>query len=156
VQLDDASTAMTRLLCAMPDPESVWALEKHLVGLEQVDLQVEHLVHGGMCARTGLIPAGTVLTGALTNADNICVLFGDITVTTDDGPRRLTGFHVLPARPGFKRVGVAHEDTHWTTIFKTEQTDIEAIEDEMTVESSRLLTRRAELGQNKRPPGLEA
>lgn len=126
----------------MASPEAVRALEQEMLKLPQVDLSTSHVVHGGMCARTILIPAGTVLTGALTNMDNMCVMAGDITVTTDDGTVRLTGFHVLPARAGFKRAGVAHADTYWTTIWPTDLADIKAIEDEMTNESSMLQTRR--------------
>jgi hypothetical protein len=132
----------TDIVTGMPDPESVRQLEDHLIGLPQVDLGVTHVVHGGMCARTGMIPAGTLLTGAMTNCDNICVIHGDITVTTDDGPMRLVGFHVLPAKAGAKRVGVAHADTYWSTLFVTDKTDIRDIEDQMTGESNRLLTRR--------------
>lgn len=130
------------LIHCMPSPEKVRELEHALMDLPQVDLDTAHVVHGGMCARTILIPAGTVLTGAQTNADNICVMCGDITVTTDDGPLRLTGYHVLPARAGFKRAGVTHVDTYWTTIWPTELTDIDAIEDAMTHESEQLQTRR--------------
>lgn len=126
----------------MASPEAVRELERHMMQLPQVDLSTEHVVHGGMCARTILIPAGTVLTGALTNCDNICVMQGDISVTTDDGTVRLTGFHVLPAQAGFKRAGWAHSDTYWTTVWPTQLTDIAAIEDEMTSESSLLQTRR--------------
>lgn len=122
--------------------ESVRALEEHLLTLPQVDLSTTHVVHGGMCARTILIPADTLLTGALTNCDNICVLHGDITVTTDDGPQRLQGFHVLPAKAGAKRAGYAHADTWWTTIWPTALSEIDEIEDEMTGESSQLQTRR--------------
>ena len=118
-------------------------LESELLGLPQVDLSTTHLVHGGMYARTILIPGGTLLTGALTEMDNICVLYGDITVTTDKGTQHLQGFNVLPAKAGAKRAGIAHADTWWTTLIPTELTDIEAIEDSMTSESDRLHTRRA-------------
>jgi hypothetical protein len=131
------------LMGSMPSPESVRAMEAHLLTLPQVDLAASHVVHGGMCSRTIFIPAGTVLTGALTNIANLCILSGDITVTTDEGPRRLTGFHVIPAKAGFKRAGVAHADTYWTTIWPTQLSDIEAIEDEMTSESASLQTRRS-------------
>ena len=138
----------------MASPEAVRELERHMLQLPQVDLSTENVVHGGMCARTILIPAGTVLTGALTNCDNICVLHGDISVTTDDGTVRLTGFHVLPARAGFKRAGWAHADTYWTTVWPTELTDIKSIEDEMTDESSLLQTRRDGIVY-ERPAALE-
>lgn len=139
----DAST----FLAGTPSLDAVRDMESLLLQLPQVDLATSHLVHGGLSARTIFIPAGTVLTGALTNLANLCVVCGDITVTTDDGPQRLTGFHVLPAAPGAKRAGVAHADTWWTTIHRTDLTDIAAIEDEMTGESERLATRRDLLGQ---------
>jgi len=127
----------------MPDPARVCELEDAvLLGLPQVSIETTHVVHGGMCARTIFIPAGTVLTGALTNCDNVCVVCGDITVTTDDGPQRLTGYHVLPAQAGAKRIGLTHSDTWWTTVWPTALADIEAIEDEFTSESQRLATRR--------------
>lgn len=147
----DHALAPANLLAGMPDPESVRALESIMLQLPQRKLDVSHVVHGGMCARSMFIPAGTVLTGALTNCDNICVVFGDITVTTDDGPQHIVGFHVLPAKAGAKRAGVTHGDTWWTTIHCTEYTDIAAIEDEMTSESSMLLTRREGIEYEQTP-----
>ena len=126
-----------------PQLEAVRRVEQALLQLPQVDLQTSHVVFGGMCARTILIPAGVMLTGALTNMDNICIMCGDISVTTDEGTVRLTGFHILPAKAGAKRAGYAHSDTTWTTIWPTDLTDITAIEDEMTSESAMLQTRRA-------------
>lgn len=133
-------------LGGMPDPAAVAALERAALQLPQVDLSTTMTVIGGVCARTILIPAGTFLTGALTNIDNVCVMVGDITVTTDEGAMRLTGHHVLPAAAGAKRAGLAHADTYWTTIWRTDLTDPQAIEDEMTGEAGMLQTRR---------PGIE-
>lgn len=130
------------LLSAMPDPEAVRAVEQRLLDMPQVDLSTEQLAHGGIAARTILIPAGVMLTGAETEIDNVCIICGDITVTTDDGPQRLTGFHVLTAEAGFKRAGFAHADTYWTTVWRTDLTDAERIEDEMTREPHLLQTRR--------------
>lgn len=126
-----------------PALDAVLRLEKDLLKFPQIYLETSHVVHGGMYVRTIFIPAGTVLTGALTEMDNVCVMYGDITVTVNDGEaRRLTGFHVLSATSGAKRAGVTHADTWWTTIIPTDLTDIEAIENEMTGESSRLQTRK--------------
>jgi hypothetical protein len=95
-----------------------------------------------MCARTIVIPAGAALAGAKTNLDNICVVSGDIMVTTHNGPMRLTGTHVLPAAAGYKRAGVALSETTWTTIWPTELSDITEIENEMTDEAEKLQTRK--------------
>jgi hypothetical protein len=121
---------------------SVAELESLLLTVPQVDLSTSNLIHAGMCSRTIFIPAGVMLTGALTNIDNICITSGDITVTTDEGTVRFTGYHVLPATKGNKRAGIAHADTYWTTVWKTDLTDITDIEDEMTCESEMLQSRK--------------
>jgi hypothetical protein len=101
-----------------------------------------------MYARTILIPAGTALVGTLTNLDNICIVLGDITVTTDEGSMRLTGYHILPASKGYKRVGLAHSDTYWTTLIHTSHTSVADAEDEMTSESHLLQTRNLALPES--------
>lgn len=141
-------------VAGMPTVEAVRALESRLLQLPQVDIGTSHLVHGGLSARTIFIPAGVALTGALTKRDNVCVVCGDITVTTDEGPQRLTGFHVLPAKAGAKRAGIAHADTWWTTLHRTDLTEIAAIEDEMTDESEQLQNRMLALG-NQVPAMIE-
>jgi hypothetical protein len=133
---------ITTLLSAMPSPEMVRALEQVTLGLHQVDLSTEHLVHGGMYCRFGMIPSDTLLTGAITRHDNVCMVVGDITVTTDQGVRRLTGINILPALAGAKRAGITHADTWWATIHATPLTDVREIEDDMTPESAMLQTRR--------------
>lgn len=139
-------TEAGRFLAGMPTVQSVKKLEDLILQLPQVNLKTESVVHGGMCARTIFIPAGTVLTGALTSLDNICIVCGDITVTTDNGAQRLTGYNVLGAVKGTKRVGITHSDTWWTMMFKTDSTDPDDIEREMTDEYEALQTRRSSLG----------
>lgn len=126
----------------LPSVDAVRRLEKLIEKIPQVDLGTKNLIHGRMCARSIFIPAGTILTGVITNCDNISVMVGDITVTTDRGPQRLTGFNVIPATAGFKRAGIAHADTWWTTIHHTNFEKIEEIEEEMTDEPENLQTRR--------------
>lgn len=129
----------------MPSVEAVRALEALMLTLPQVQVETHTVTHGKVSARAVFIPAGSVLTGALTNLDNVCIVLGDITVTTDVGPQRITGFGMLPANRGAKRVGEAHADTWWITVHHTELTDPRAIEDEMTDESASLQSRRLEL-----------
>lgn len=130
----------------MPPLEKVRELEQHLQTLPQVDVQTTHLIHGGMYARTIFVPAGCVLTGTKTNVENVCIVSGDITVTTDAGLKRMIGYSIIPANAGFKRAGFAHSDTYWTTLIPTSLTDITAIEDFMTDESDMLLTRSVGIG----------
>lgn len=125
---------------------SIDQLEALVLQAPQVDLRTEHRLSGGVYARTVHIPAGTVVTGATHKKGHINVLFGDITVATDEGPVRFTGYHVLPGTAGTRRAVIAHADTVWTTLCETELTDIAAIEDELVVESHRLQTRQQALG----------
>jgi hypothetical protein len=122
--------------------ERIEQLEDAILKAPQVDLQTKQALSGKVYARTILIPAGTVLTGATHKKDHINIVCGDITVTTDEGPKRIIGYHVIETKAGSKRAGVAHADTMWTTVCHTELTDSEAIEDELVEESSRLQTRQ--------------
>ena len=132
------------LLGGMPSVAAVRELEGVLreLGIPEVDIPTSTLVHDGMAARTIFIPAGTLMTGALGRANTVNVFIGDITVTTDEGTKRLTGYNVMPGTAGAKRAGVSHADTWWTTIHRTALTDLAAIEDEYTEESDALLSRR--------------
>ena len=125
----------------MADLTKVNALQDELLKHPQIELPVSHLIHGQMYARTIIVPAGTIVVGTLTNLDNICIVNGDITVTADEGVVRLTGYHILPASKGYKRVGLAHAETVWTTIIHTNGKTVEEIEVEMTNEAHLLQTR---------------
>lgn len=116
-------------------------LERLILAGPQVDLQTQHALSGQVYSRTIYIPAGTVLTGATHKKDHINIVFGDITVSTDEGVKRITGHHIIPTKAGIKRAGYAHADTIWTTLCHTELTEISAIEDELVVESEQLQTR---------------
>lgn len=146
---------IAEVLALLDSPERVREIEEVVLRMPQVDLQTQHIVHGGIYMRTVFIPAGTFLTGALTNCDNLCIMVGDIAVTTDHGPQRLTGHHVLPARAGYKRVGVALADTWWAMAIATPLTDVHEIEDSLTDEAERLQTRRPGIVYAQ-SPALEA
>ena len=116
-----------------------------------VALETWHHFADGLVARTILIPAGTCLDGAPHKAEHLNVCHGDITVWTEAGMRRLTGYHVLPSLPGAKRVGVAHADTHWTTVHCNpgNERDIAALEDALVHGADRLQSRRFGLAHRK-------
>jgi hypothetical protein len=126
-------------------------LEAAIRTLPPFDPETLHTLSNGMYARTITIPAGGVLTGAEHKTDHLCVLFGDITVTTDEGMKRLTGFNVLKVKAGAKRAGYAHQITHWATICRTgfeSLEDLPKIEDELVFNAESLVSRMA-LPMNK-------
>jgi hypothetical protein len=85
---------------------------------------------GGMFARTGLIKAGQELVGKIHLKEHINIMsFGDITVVTEEGGLRLTGFNIMACKPGTRRFGHAWADTLWTTILQTDETDLARVEE---------------------------
>lgn len=127
--------------------EKIERLDTYLQQLPQVDLQTRHYISSGMYAREIIIPAGTCLTGAAHKLDHINVCCGDIIVWTEGGMKRLTGYSTMTSKAGAKRVGLALEDTVWTTIHRTDETDIEKLEEQLFEEVDRLQTRRIGLPQ---------
>ncbi len=117
-------------------------LEHYIDAADQIDLKTTHVLCGGLYARSFTVPAGVAVVGATHKTDHVDVMQGDVSFTTPEGVKRLTGMHVLATKAGAKRVGYAHSETKWTTICKTDLIDIPAIEAELVVEAEKLQTRR--------------
>jgi len=135
----------TRLAIAPMTPEAidkVRQLEARTAELEQVEIPTDHVLHGGMYARTIRIPAGVLLTGAHIKRATTLVISGHVTVFIGAGTIEITGYQVLPASAGRKQAFLAHADTFVTMLFPSEAASIEAAETEFTDEADRLLSRR--------------
>lgn len=101
---------------------SILALEDKIRELEPVNMEANSLFSGNIYAREIHIPAGTVMTGRVYLVDHIDVMVcGDMTVTSDEGTKRITGFNVFPSKAGKKRAGFAHENTRWITFCACEE-----------------------------------
>lgn len=143
--------AAPALLPNIPTRDQIERLEGVLLQAEAngagVELGTWHHFAEGLVARTILIPAGTVLTGAAHKAEHLNVCHGDIDVWTEAGMRRLTGYHVIASLPGAKRVGFAHADTYWTTVHlnPTNERDLAALEDALVEDAHMLQSRRTGL-----------
>ena len=126
-------------------------LESIAATMPQVQIPTEHVFSGGMYARTITIPAGIVLTGAVHTTDHLCVVNGDISVLTDNGPQRLTGLHVLATKAGAKRAGYTHAPTRWTTICRTDAQDVHAAEAALVERPETLQSRNPMIGAGNLP-----
>lgn len=101
-----------------------------------VTIEPKHHFAKGLYAREIFIPKGTLLTGKIHKHEHLNIVSkGDISVLTEAGPQRIKAPFTIVSMPGTKRVGYAHEDTVWTTIHATEETDLEKIEAELIAES---------------------
>lgn len=138
-----------QVLPQTPTREQIAALEAGLLDIEAqgggVTLDTWHHFADGLVARTILIPAGTCLTGAEHRAEHLNICHGDITVWTEQGMRRITGYAVLPSLPGAKRTGLAHADTNWTTVHLNpgNERDTTKLEDALIAAPDSLQSRRA-------------
>lgn len=109
--------------------DNILAMESAIGAAPQVEMRVEHHFSKGLYARELHIPKGTLLVGKIHRFENLNIISqGEISVYTEEGIRRIKAPCTIVSPPGTKRVGYAHEDTVWTTIHATEETDIEAIE----------------------------
>lgn len=105
-------------------------LENELTKLPQVEIIPTHRFAEGLYVREIVIPKGTLLTGKIHKASHVNIISkGDITVMTEDGLMRIKAPFTMISKPGTKRVGYAHEDTVWTTVHATQETNLEKIEE---------------------------
>jgi hypothetical protein len=120
----------------------VRALEAEALKLPQVDIATSHVFHAGVYARTIVIPAGVLLTGALIKCATLLIVSGEVFVFLDDeGATGFSGYTVLPASAGRKVAFFARTDTHLTMIFATDAADVAEAEGEFTGEPELLLSR---------------
>lgn len=116
--------------------DKVHALEAEMFKHEQLDLPVKHHFSQGIYARELFIPKGTLLTGKIHKYEQLNIMSkGDMSVLTDDGIVRVQAPFTIVSPPGTKRVAYAHEDTVWTTIHGTDETDLEKLEDHYIAQS---------------------
>lgn len=126
------------------DVARVCALEAEAAKLPQIEIETSHLIHAGMYARTIMIPANGMITGALIKRATTLIVSGETTVFVGGQTMHLSGYHVVPGSAGRKQVFFAHTDTWLTMIFPTEAETVEDAEADFTDETDKLITRRAE------------
>jgi len=128
--------------------ERVTRLEQLILQAPQTDLNTRHFLVDGpngtrLYGREITVPAETVATGAAHKHACLCISFGDIEVTTDDGtPKRLTGYHAFTAPAGRKRAVNAFAETKWITLHVVTSETIDDIEAELFEQADELQTKR--------------
>ena len=122
--------------------DKVRELEAITRDLPQVEIATDHVLHGGMYARTIRIPAGVVLTGVFIRVPTLLVFDGNATVNAGDDATTLVGYHVLAASAHRRQAFMAHEDTRLTMVFATQAKTVAEAEDEFTDEAHLLFSRK--------------
>lgn len=122
--------------------DKVRDLEAITRDLPQVEIPTDHVLHGGMYARTIRIPAGVVLTGVFIRVPTLLVFDGNATVNAGDDAVTMVGHHVLAASAHRRQAFLAHDDTTLTMVFATQAKTVAEAEDEFTDEAHLLFSRK--------------
>jgi hypothetical protein len=106
---------------SIPTREQIERLEAAILEMPQLEIKTTHYSAEGLYAREIFIPAGTLLTGKVHKCEHLNIVSkGKIVVWTEDGMKEVCAPFTMVSRPGTKRVGLAVEDTVWTTIHATD------------------------------------
>lgn len=116
-------------------------LEQFALSQPQVEVVTHHLIHAGVYHRTVMLPAGTLVTGALIKVPTTLTVCGHVTVLIGMEEVELEGYHILPAAADRKQGFVVHADTVLTMSFRTSATSVDEAEREFTDELDLLVSR---------------
>lgn len=117
---------------AVPTLAKIRRLQAEMSRMPQAELPTEHFFADGMYARRLAIPAGALIVGKAHKREHLFMLmYGDLTVWTDTGMQRIGPGDTFTAKPGIKRVGLAHADSMCVTIHRTDSRDLDEIEAEI-------------------------
>ena len=116
--------------------EKLFVIEAALKQMPQVEVPLRHCFGNKVYVREMTAPKGSILIGKMHKFKQVnIVIKGDISVLTEDGWKRLKSGDMFESPAGVKRALVTHEETVWTTICGTEETDVDKVEDELTIGS---------------------
>lgn len=138
--MNDLATVSPALVA--PDAQTLVALrdlDTRMLAMPRAAITIDHLIHGGMYARTAHVPADTLVSGVVLDRATVLVLQGDVTVFMGTESARLTGFNVLPGSAGRKQLFLAHSETHMTMVLPCAAQSVSEAEHEFTSESELLM-----------------
>ena len=97
---------------------------------------IQHHFIPGVYARELARPVGTVVVGKLHKFPRLLILSkGDVTFTTETEHRRVQAPYTVVLPPGSKIATLSHTDSVLTSIHRTDELDLEAIEAELIASS---------------------
>jgi len=112
--------------------QRVERLQFEVAKLPQYEPQTKHTFHGGMYCREVWRPAGVLVIGKVHKKEHFYVImYGTVSITTDDGVRSITGPCILNSMPGTKRAVYAETDALCVTFHRVDSSTIEDAETEL-------------------------
>ncbi len=134
-----AATAQSELQRVAGARKQIYELQSAIAtsGLPDAECPLQHSFIDGVYVRTIRIPAGTVLVGKIHKHSHANILSqGEVVVFTENGGREhLKGPLTMTSPAGCKRAVLALTDATWTTIHRTDSTDLAEIEREVIADT---------------------
>lgn len=132
-------TAILAESASAPTREQIEALQQELISrVDHYSLHeypTEHYFSNGMYCRKASFPAGQLIVGAVHKEQHLFILAsGQAKVWTDQGESILNSGDVICGEPGVKRVVYTITDCIGINVFKTDSTDLDEIEKQITEE----------------------
>lgn len=116
--------------------ELIARVESIAVTLPQVEMPVSNYFSKGLYAREIFIPKDTFIVGKIHRFENFNILLkGKLTIFSMEGKHTVEAPFSIVSPAGVKRVAYAHEDSIWTVVHATEETDLDKIEEEVIVKN---------------------
>lgn len=104
------------------------------------ELPIDHNFVDGMYIRRLFIPKGSLIIGHIHKQACINIMEkGDMSVLSETGAARVKAGFVIASPAGMQKVGYAHEDSIFTNIFRTDETDIAKLEIDLVWESYEMM-----------------
>ncbi len=122
-------------------------IERMMAQHPPVEMPPTHFFAPGIYARQIVIPGGTLLTGKIHRTAHLNVISrGSISVWSEtEGVQRITAPFTFIAGLGTRRIGFAWEETVWTTVHATTETDLEKLEAELIIQHDALASNERQI-----------
>jgi hypothetical protein len=116
--------------------QAILNMEAALLSLPQIELNAKHYLCKGLYTRELFMPKGSAVTGKIHVKEHIVtIVYGDVSVATNDGVERIVGPCTFIGKAGSKRALFMHEDTLWLATHATDATTVEECENTLVTNS---------------------
>lgn len=116
-------------------------LKDAMLTMPQAEVPVTHRFLDGIYVREVLMKKGLIVVGKIHKQEHIAIISsGEASVLTENGLQRIKAPYTFKSPPGVRRALYIHEDMTWTTVHRTDETDLDAIEAQLIAKDLNQLT----------------
>lgn len=121
--------------------EKVDRLAAAMKQMPQADVPVTHRFLDGIYVREVFMKKGLIVVGKIHKQEHIAIISsGSATVLTEEGLKHIQAPYTFKSPPGVRRALYIHEDMVWTTVHRTDETDLDKIEAQLIAKDFAELT----------------